>query len=71
MKPHNIYFFAVTLTSCIALLTVMWFFLPPEVVSDGAVIFAIAFLMGIAAVYKYCQVNKNKIAAMVDENRKS
>lgn len=71
MKPHNIYFLVVTLTSCIALLTVMWFFLPPEVVSDGAVIFAIAFFIGIAAIYRYCQANKNKIAAMMDEIRKN
>jgi hypothetical protein len=71
MKPYKIYFLILTLTSCIALITVMWFFLPPEVVSDGAVIFAIAFLMGIAAIYKYCQLNKDKIAAVMDEIRKN
>jgi len=71
MKPYKIYFLTLTLISCIALILLMWFFLPPEVVSDGALIFAIAFLMGIAAIYKYCQSNSDKIAAKMDKIRKS
>lgn len=61
----KIFFILVSVVACAALMFAMWLFLPGEVVSEGAVIFSIAFTAGIFFIGLYAFTNKEKIENVI------